>query len=127
MDWGPEMRVLVLGATGMLGHKLVQVIAPELETVAVVRRPGSLPRSLPAAEVVAVEASDLHALIRLLDRVKPHAVLNAIGVVKQAVQGTGEAETIALNSLLPRQLAGLCRDRAIRLVHYSTDCVFSGE
>lgn len=122
------MRILVLGATGMLGHKLVQIIGPELETVAVVRRPGSFPESLPAAEVIAgVEASDLSTLVRILDRAKPHAVLNAIGVVKQAVHGAGEADTISVNSLLPRQLAELCTQRAIRLVHYSTDCVFSGD
>lgn len=118
------MRILVLGASGMLGHKLVQVFAPEFETVAAVRRPDSCPVVLGAARIVCLEANDLHSIVRVLDRVQPRVVLNALGVVKQAP--AERAQVIAVNALFPNQLAELCSARAIRLVHYSTDCVFSG-
>ena len=121
------MRVLVLGASGMLGHKLVQVIGREFETVAAVREPGSLPDGTGASAIVAgMEAGDPDSLNRILDRVQPDAVLNAVGVVKQALPGADRSTAIAVNALFPNRLAELCTTRAIRLVHYSTDCVFSG-
>ena len=121
------MRVLVLGATGMLGHKLVQIIGAEFETVAAIRSPGSFPQAIRAAGVVAgMEASDPKSLVRILDRVQPDAVLNAAGVVKQVMHGAERSDAIAVNALFPNRLAELCADRGIRLVHYSTDCVFSG-
>ena len=120
------MRVLVLGASGMLGHKLVEVIGQRLETVAAVRRPGSFPGTIATAGVVTVEAGDLDALARVLDRLKPDAVLNAVGVVKQSMSQSERSQTIAINALFPNQLAESCTERGIRLIHYGTDCVFSG-
>jgi dTDP-4-dehydrorhamnose reductase len=121
-----EMRVLILGASGMLGHKLVDVIGRKLETLAAVRRPGSFPATIAAADVVTVEAGDLDALARVLDRLKPDAVLNAVGVVKQSMSQSERSQTIAMNALFPNQLAESCSVRGIRLIHFSTDCVFSG-
>jgi dTDP-4-dehydrorhamnose reductase len=120
------MRVLVLGASGMLGHKLVDVIGRKLETVAAVRRPGSFPGAIDTAGVVTIDVGDLDALARLLDRLKPEAVLNAVGVVKQSMSHADRSQTIAINALFPNQLAESCTHRGIRLIHYSTDCVFSG-
>lgn len=121
------MRVLVLGATGMLGHKLVQVLAPEFEVVAGIRGPrSSWPGAICAAAVEPGLDVMQDTLAAVLDRVRPDAVLNAVGLIKQAIGPDSRAETIALNALYPNRLASWCDRRGIRLIHYSTDCVFSG-
>lgn len=120
------MKVLVLGGTGMLGHKLVQVLSPAFEVV-YTRRPAApaVPRLASATRAVEAPAlEDEAALTALLDAVQPAVVLNAVGVIKQTV--SGRAETIALNALLPNRLQALCAPRGIRLIQFSTDCVYSG-
>jgi dTDP-4-dehydrorhamnose reductase len=121
-------RILILGATGMLGHKLAQVFSPDTEVIACIRGAAeSWPKSIPVAHVVGqVDTRDTALLARLLDTWKPNAVLNAVGVVKQILGSYDSLDTIAINALYPNLLALHCELRGIRLVHYSTDCVFTG-
>jgi len=121
----PPSRVLVVGATGMLGHVAVQVLAESFEVVASVRDPDAARRyELPAQLAAFSVGDDLDAL---LDRVRPDAVLNGIGLVKQLPAGQSPASAIRLNSLFPHELAEACAAVGARLVHVSTDCVFSGD
>lgn len=122
------MRVVVLGATGMLGHKLVQVLGREHEVTAALRGSAqSWPRAIPVAALwPGLDVADAGALSLLLDEMRPDVVLNAVGVVKQVIGVEDRTGTVAVNALFPNVLAGLCATRGIRLVHYSTDCVFSG-
>jgi len=121
----PPSRVLVVGATGMLGHVAVQVLAESFEVVASVRDPDAARRyELPAQLAAFSVGDDLDAL---LDRVRPDAVLNGIGLVKQLPAGQSPASAIRLNSLFPHELAEAWAAVGARLVHVSTDCVFSGD
>lgn len=123
---GSPSRVLVLGATGMLGHVAVRVLAERADVVGSVRDPdAALAHRLPA-QLVAFEAlrDDVG---ELLERVRPEAVLNAIGLVKQLPAGQSPVSAIRLNALFPHELAGACAAVGARLVHVSTDCVFSGD
>lgn len=119
-------RVLVMGATGMLGHVAVQVLADAAELVGSVRDPVAARRYELPAQLVAFDAAedDVH---ELLERVRPDAVLNAIGLVKQLPAGQSPVSAIRLNALFPHQLAEACAAVNARLVHVSTDCVFSGD
>ncbi|HEU4870167.1 MAG TPA: SDR family oxidoreductase, partial [Pyrinomonadaceae bacterium] len=58
--------------------------------------------------------------------VAPDVVVNCIGIVKQDEAAKDRYQSIAVNSLFPHQLARACGTRGIRLIHLSTDCVFSG-
>jgi dTDP-4-dehydrorhamnose reductase len=58
--------------------------------------------------------------------VRPDAVLNAIGLIKQLPQGQTPASAIRMNALFPHEVADACTACGARLVHVSTDCVFSG-
>ncbi len=122
------MKILVLGGSGMLGHQLVRELAPSFETVFTLRGEArALMPAVPRARAVdGPDALDLGWLERLLDAERPDAVLNAVGVIKQVLDDRARAQVIAVNALFPHQLQELCRGRGIRLVHYSTDCVFSG-
>ena len=58
--------------------------------------------------------------------VRPDVILNCIGIIKQLKEAESPSITIAVNALFPHLLSELCREMGIRLVHVSTDCVFSG-
>jgi len=124
------MNLLLLGATGMLGHKLLQQLSQGHEVWGTVR---GEPREAPEIPGVArsrliggVTASDLGSIRRAMARVDAAAVLNCIGIVKQIDAGKDPIASITINALLPHQLSRICAQAGARLIHFSTDCVFSG-
>lgn len=120
------MRVLVIGGNGMLGHKLHQVLVDPFDTWVTTRRSVSFPWLGADRVVTPVDAGDVEGVRGALALVKPDVVVNCVGVVKQAsAAGSKELLTIA-NAWFPHQLAQLCTDSGARLIHISTDCVFSG-
>ena len=129
------MRVLVLGATGMLGHKLVQRLDDDPDgrfevtgTVRDAQSPAAQHPVLAGRRLIdGVDIRDAAALTHLLDREQPAAVINAVGVIKQRREAHDPVESIEINSLLPHRLAALGHERSIRVIHFSTDCVFSGK
>lgn len=127
----PIGAVLVLGATGMLGHKIVQVLRSCMETWAGVRRmpPPSLFDALFDSErtIAGVESSRMETVLAALDAAKPEVVVNCVGVVRQSALIHDPITAIGVNALFPHQLARACAERGARLIHISTDCVFSGK
>ncbi|MGQ0659173.1 MAG: dTDP-4-dehydrorhamnose reductase family protein [Chromatiales bacterium] len=123
-------KVLVLGATGMLGHKLVQKLADRFDVCGTVRGDAAEYRKHPALATArllsGVVAEDVDSLARALDSAHPNVAINCTGIVKQLKEATNPLVAIRINALLPHQLAELCDERGIRLIHFSTDCVFSG-
>jgi dTDP-4-dehydrorhamnose reductase len=73
-----------------------------------------------------VNAADSAALAKLLRAHEPQVVINCAGVVKQRAEAKAALPSITINALLPQQLAALCAEWGGRLIHFSTDCVFSG-
>ena len=127
------MKVLVLGASGMLGHMVIRVLSkdPALEVVGTLRGSGAScgfgAAGNRAQLVTGVDAEQPDALIRVFARVRPQAVINCVGLVKQLDGGRDPAQALPINALLPHRLAELCRTADSRLIHISTDCVFSGK
>lgn len=124
-------RVLVLGATGMLGHEVFRIMddAPEVEVWGTVRQSNG--RRFFAEKhherlLSGVDALDVDALVTTLDRVKPDLVVNCIGIIKQLASANDPLVTLPINAILPHRLSRLCGAARARLVHISTDCVFSG-
>jgi len=122
------MRVLILGASGMLGHKLYQTCATRFDTFGTVRSSAAPLRKLgvEGRVVESITAANLPAIDVLLADVSPDAVINCIGVVKQDAAAKDPVASISVNALFPHQLARSCRAVGARLIHLSTDCVFSG-
>ncbi len=124
------MKVLILGGSGMLGHKLWQTCAEHFETYATLRQTSDpvayFTRAAPSCVVGQVSAQDFDSVARALATVRPDVVVNCIGIVKQAAAAKDPLSSIAINSLFPHRLAQLCRAAGSRLIHVSTDCVFSG-
>ena len=130
------MKVLVLGASGMLGNAVLRFFSasPGFEVFGTVRSADSL-RLLPAdlqqrisysGDVESMDGSYVEGVLQLLDRLHPEVVINCIGVVKQLAAANDVLTALPVNSLLPHRLVRLCRLARARLIHISTDCVFSG-
>lgn len=124
-----EKRILVLGAHGMAGHMLLAGLrAAGHDCWGTVRDALPAP-SQPSADpqlVGGVDAMAPGSLADLLDALRPAVVVNAIGIIKQRPEAQDPVVAITVNALFPQILANLCRARTLRLIHLSTDCVFSG-
>jgi dTDP-4-dehydrorhamnose reductase len=77
--------------------------------------------------VTGIDAEQHDAVIRAFARVRPELVVNCVGLVKQLADANDPLQAVPLNTLLPHRLAALCGATGARLVHISTDCVFSGK
>lgn len=112
----------------MLGHEAVRVLAPDFEVWGACRNPEELPDlGVPAVRMLGgLDATDANSAYELVERVRPDVVLNAVGIVKQRSDAKAAIPSIAVNSLWPHVLADACERAGARMVHVSTDCVFSG-
>ena len=112
----------------MLGHKLCQVLSSTMPTFATFRGPA--PDRLPfygkIEPIAGVDALEIDSVSGAIARARPDVVVNAIGIVKQRSSATDPVLSISINSLFPHRLAELCGAAGARLLHFSTDCVFSG-
>jgi dTDP-4-dehydrorhamnose reductase len=125
------MRILILGGTGMLGHKLAQQLSPSNDVITTVRGTKSdlLSRGIaePAQILTDIDLKDEASLERVIREVEPDVTINAAGVIKQRPSSSDVITTLTINSILPHRLAELAGKYGFRLIVISTDCVFSGE
>jgi dTDP-4-dehydrorhamnose reductase len=124
------MNLLILGATGMLGHKLMQVLSHQHTVTGTVRRSTSVLRDHPIFSKMNIlgniSADNLETIHTAFDKVNPEVIINCIGIVKQLPAAQDPLQSISVNALFPHQLAKICQQKKIRMIHMSTDCVFSG-
>jgi dTDP-4-dehydrorhamnose reductase len=126
-----ESTVLVLGATGMLGNAVLRLLAdsPGIRVVGSVRSAAGvrmLREDLRERVRTGVDVENPDSLAKLLGSVRPHAVINCVGLVKQLADAEDPLAALPVNALLPHRLSRLCALVGARLVHISTDCVFAG-
>lgn len=126
------MKVLVLGANGMIGSTMLRVLSEKKDwQVYGSVRDGTLKRFFSAEigerliEGIDVEHPD--SLVKILDKTRPNVVVNCAGLTKHKPEAEDPLISIPINTLMPHRLAGLCELVGVRLIHVSTDCVFSGE
>jgi len=127
-------RIAVLGGAGMLGHKMFQRLGERFpETFCTVvedltLKPLCRVELLHSPKVIeAVDVRDLGSLQRTLSELRPAYIVNCVGIIKQRDQAQSPIPNILINSLLPHQLAAMATVWDGRVVHFSTDCVFSGK
>ncbi len=124
------MRILILGGDGMLGHRLFAHLRQRHEARVTLRRDlaaysgyGLFDRT---NSFDRVDLRGVDRLSQVLGEFRPQAIINAVGIVKHQAEAADAITTIEVNALLPHRLEALCRSSGTRLVHMSTDCVFSG-
>lgn len=113
-------RIAVLGATGMAGHVIAQHLQERgHEVYRMSRSVEKAPRN------AAIDARDSEAVIAWLDSIGPDAVVNAIGVLPAEADRRPDI-AVLLNAYLPHRLATYYQGQSTRIIHLSTDCVYSG-
>jgi dTDP-4-dehydrorhamnose reductase len=124
------MKALILGGSGMLGHKLWQVFAPRFDTYVTLRvEPSGYSRFAifdPARVLGGLAAENVNGFAGAIRDLRPDVVVNCIGIVKQDAAASDPVASIEINSLFPQRLARICNAANARFIHLSTDCVFSG-
>jgi len=126
-----KQTVLILGATGMLGHTLLEQLSQrgDLNVHATVRAHGCLDGIAAALRekiIANVDADNPDSILKALAEIKPDVVINCVGIIKQLAAAKDPLTAITINSLFPHRLALACKAAGSRLIHISTDCVFSG-
>lgn len=124
-------RVLVLGATGMLGHVMLRVLAedPAIDPTGTVRSPSAaqlLPEHLRSRILSGIDVENNDNLVAAFATVRPAVVINCVGLVKQLSNAEDPLAALPVNSIFPQRLMRLCDIAGARLVQISTDCVFAG-
>ena len=125
------MRIIVLGAAGMLGNAMFKVMSKcdGLEVWGTVRKSRILKKLGPALRgriKVDVDVENAESLVRLFAELRPQVAINCIGLVKQLQGANDPLLALPINAMWPHRLARACESIKCRLVHVSTDCVFSG-
>ena len=125
-----QKKVLILGAGGMLGHMAVRVLGENFEVFGTTRGNES---SVPMlgkflskdSWITGVNVLNDQEVERVLNLLKPDAVINCVGLVKQKMDNSSYIESIEVNALLPHKLYLLCQKYGSKLIQISTDCVFT--
>ena len=125
------MRICILGAGGMLGHMLVRVLSDDHDVYGTSKQEWSeragLARFLEKKRWIGgVDAKDIKTVNNCFAEHQFDVVINCIGVVKQRVHRTTDDEMIEINARFPHKVLDICAALGTRLIHISTDCVFSG-
>lgn len=125
------MKVLVFGASGMIGSAMFRVLSEKKDwEVRGTLRSNAwkrfFPETLAGKLIPDVDVERHDALVRVFAQVQPDVVVNCVGLTKHHSEAEDPLLSIPLNALLPHRLADLCAATGSRLVHVSTDCVFSG-
>jgi len=124
--------IIVLGAAGMLGHKIWQ----QLNTLYPAQVFGTLRNSAEHYEsfnlfderrMLQVDVSDFSKLEACLDKIKPKWIVNCIGLTLRKPDLADLEKCIEINSMLPHRLKAWATNNSSKVIHFSTDCVFDGK
>jgi dTDP-4-dehydrorhamnose reductase len=117
----------------MLGHKLFQVLRQRFTGVVATMRQDPFAGPLAKVELLqgedvvpGVDVMDFDPLRARLEAWQPEFVVNCVGIVKQRDAAKSPVPSITINALLPHRLAEAVANWGGRVIHFSTDCVFSG-
>ena len=126
------MKVLVVGASGMIGSTVMRVLSQNRnwQVFGSIRDSDTKRFFSPAIReclIDGVEVEQQDGLVKILNQIRPDVVVNCAGLTKHKPEAEDPLVSIPINTLMPHRLAGLCKLVGARLIHISTDCVFSGE
>ena len=124
------MRILILGGDGMLGHQLFKHLSKKHEVKVTLRQNLSVYEKFnlffPENTFAGIDVRLTDQLLEVFGEFQPQAIVNAVGIIKQRLTSRESIHSLEINSLFPHRLAILCKAIGARMIHLSTDCVFSG-
>jgi dTDP-4-dehydrorhamnose reductase len=125
------MKILVLGASGMIGSAIFRVLSKDhaFEVWGSIRSAKwkvFFTSDQQEHLTICDDLLDQIELTRLFSEIDPDIVINCVGLTKHHKESNDIMLAVPLNTLLPHRLAKLCKAFSARLIHISTDCIFSG-
>ena len=115
-------KVLVLGSAGLIGHQVYNYLKDsgnyELHNISYHHKIQN--------DTILLDARDEKNFIDKITSIRPHYIINCIGILING-SNTDTENAIFLNSYIPHRLARLADKINAKLIHISTDCVFSGD
>lgn len=114
-------KIIILGSAGMAGHMIYQYLSKTRKYTVV-----GVARSQSIFTDKLLDCSDFNQLDRYLSDEKPNIIINCIGILVQQ-SNDDICNAIEMNSYLPHFLSKLGNKYNFKLIHISTDCVFSGK
>lgn len=116
-----EKRVLVIGSTGMLGHQVLR----RLESRKDLRVYDMVYRKKRRDESIIIDVNDFDLLRDTIKEIKPDYIVNCVGIL---IKGSKKSviQAIKVNALLPHYLVSFANETGAKVIHISTDCVYSG-
>lgn len=126
------MKILVIGAGGMIGHKMFQVLKEHGHQTY-----GTIRQAITQYEKFnlfkkdelfdGVDVLDHPKIVQILDDVKPDVILNCVGITLRKPEIKDFEYCKKINTEFPRFLESWAETNKSYLIHFSTDCVFSGK
>lgn len=126
------MKILILGANGMLGHSLFSnLLSYEHDVYGTVRAKENFYLQRYGKKIfynIDFKNEKLKSIDNILQDIQPDYVINCVGVIKQKKESTENIkQNIYINSYLPHLLYDISHKNNSKFIHFSTDCVFSGK
>ena len=111
------MKVFVIGSTGMLGKYVSTYLKDYYDLVEINRKD---------IDVSSIKESELKSRFINLNINEGDVVINCVGAIKPRVDELGDLNAILVNSVFPRILANVCEEFKVKMIHPTTDCVYTG-
>ena len=126
------MKILILGVTGMLGNAIFRYLSSthDYEVFGTIRTNAGRRFFLDKFQshlLANVDVHDQNSLVSVFENVRPEIAINCVGLIKQLAEANDPLLALPINAMLPHRLDRLCSLVGTRLIHFSTDCVFSGK
>jgi dTDP-4-dehydrorhamnose reductase len=124
------MRILILGVSGLIGHKLLQELSSNFEVFGTLHKSkvqyGNLSLFSGNNIIENIDVAEFEILKDVLYAVNPDVILNCVGITKRKIIVNNPLNALIINSVFPHQLANWAKINHKRVIHFSTDCVFDG-
>jgi dTDP-4-dehydrorhamnose reductase len=118
-----KKKIIVLGSAGMAGHVLTKMLKDNFDELEVIDVSRGNKQTRPT---VNLDVTDFSSLRELISKEAPDFVVNCTGILNKSAEDNPDI-AILLNSYLPHFLEAITRHSETRIIHISTDCVFSGK
>lgn len=125
------MRILILGVSGLIGHKLFQELSPDFELFGTLHKSknyyGNIGLFSRQNIIENVNVAEFEIFKGILLAINPDVIINCVGITKRKDEINDPFIALTINSVFPHRLANWAKNTGKRIIHFSTDCVFDGK
>jgi len=125
------MRILILGVSGLIGHKLFQELSPDFEVFGTLHKSknyyGNIALFSRQNIIENVNVAEFEIFKGILLAINPDVIINCVGITKRKDEIDDPFIALTINSVFPHRLADWAKNTGKRIIHFSTDCVFDGK